>query len=114
MSDKNTNKLITIALDAMGGDFGPPVTVSAALHIVKRHQDLKLILVGDKDKLEQTMQELGGALHDRLSIVHASQVVTMDELPSQALRGKKDSSMPSIWSKKVWQMPVSARGIPAP
>ena len=93
MSDKNTNKLITIALDAMGGDIGPQVTVSAALHIVKRHHDLKLILVGDKDKLEQTMQELGGAVNDRLSIVHASQVVTMDELPSQALRGKKDSSM---------------------
>ena len=93
MSDKNTNKLITISLDAMGGDIGPQVTVSAALHIVKRHQDLNLILVGDKDKLEQTVQELGGAVNERLSIVHASQVVTMDELPSQALRGKKDSSM---------------------
>ena len=93
MPDKNKNKLITIALDAMGGDVGPHVTVSAALHIVKRHSDLKLILVGDKEKIEHTMQELGGMVGDRLLIEHASQVVGMDELPSQALRGKKDSSM---------------------
>ena len=92
MSDKN-NKLITIALDAMGGDTGPLVTVSAAIHIVKRHPDLKLILVGDAQQLEQTMKELGGVVSDRLLITHASQVVTMDDLPSQALRGKKDSSM---------------------
>lgn len=93
MSDKKNNNLITVALDAMGGDVGPQVTVSAAIHIVKRHSDLKLILVGDKQQLEQTLQELDGAVSDRLLIEHASQVVTMDDLPSQALRGKKDSSM---------------------
>ncbi len=93
MADKKNNRVITVALDAMGGDVGPAVTVSAALHIIKRHSDLKLILVGDKDKLEQTMSALGGSTNDRLIIQHASQVVGMDELPSQALRGKKDSSM---------------------
>ena len=93
MADKKNSRVITVALDAMGGDVGPAVTVSAALHIIKRHSDLKLILVGDKDKLEQTMSALGGSANDRLIIQHASQIVGMDELPSQALRGKKDSSM---------------------
>lgn len=93
MADAKQAEQIIIALDAMGGDHGPPVTVSAALHILKKQPDLKLILVGDTKILEDTIQSLGGAPGDRLSIQHASQVVAMDELPSQALRGKKDSSM---------------------
>ncbi len=91
MSD--ANNIITVALDAMGGDIGPQVTVSAAQHIVSRHSDLHLILVGDQAVLEQTLSQFGGSTGDRLSIVHASQVVTMSDLPSQALRQKKDSSM---------------------
>ena len=52
MSPKNNNDMIIIALDAMGGDHGPEVTVSAALHILKRQPDLKLILVCDRAILE--------------------------------------------------------------
>jgi glycerol-3-phosphate acyltransferase PlsX len=84
---------IIIALDAMGGDHGPSVTVSAAVHILERQQDLTLILVGDKKILESAVSEQGGSVGDRLLIEHASEVVEMDDLPSQALRKKKDSSM---------------------
>lgn len=76
----------------MGGDFGPPVTVPAAVDVLARYPNLSLILVGDKDTLQQA---LASQTYDknRLTVQHASQRVEMDELPSLALRGKKDSSM---------------------
>lgn len=87
-------KTITIALDAMGGDFGPGVTVPAALLALKKSESLKLILVGDEQQLRDQFTKLGHPeLPPRLQIVHASQTVLMDDLPSFALRNKKDSSM---------------------
>ena len=82
-----------IALDAMGGDFGPKVVVPAALRVLKENPNLKLILVGQEDVVRDVLQKSGATESVHLEIVHASQVVGMDELPSQALRGKKDSSM---------------------
>ncbi len=83
----------TIALDAMGGDHGASIVVPAALKALKQHTGLKLILVGDETRLAEVLTEHKAAVSERLTIQHASQVVGMDELPSQALRGKKDSSM---------------------
>src|SRR3990167_6599068 len=76
----------------MGGDFGPPVTVPAAIDALRKYSSLRLILVGDAATLEQA---LSSHQYDasRLSIQHTSQTVAMDESPSQALRSKKDSSM---------------------
>lgn len=45
-------ELATIALDAMGGDFGPDVVLPAAVQVVKSREDVHLILVGDKDRIE--------------------------------------------------------------
>ncbi len=84
---------LTIALDAMGGDHGPLVIIPAALNALKKNSDLKLILVGDQASLMATLQQQGVAVGERLTIQHASEQVAMDESPSQALRGKKDSSM---------------------
>jgi glycerol-3-phosphate acyltransferase PlsX len=84
---------VTIALDAMGGDHGPDVVVPAALSVLKENQDLKLILVGDQEILTGVLQQQGADVGPRLQIRHTSQVVAMDELPSVALRTKKDSSM---------------------
>lgn len=81
----------TIALDAMGGDHGVSITVPAALSILAKQPDLELILVGRQDVLEQAIVTHGS--HARLRIHHASEVVGMDELPAQALKKKKDSSM---------------------
>lgn len=82
-----------IALDAMGGDHGPPVIIPAALKILDEQKALSLILVGDQQVLMRELKNQHAAVGDRLAILHASQSVTMDELPSQALRNKKDSSM---------------------
>jgi glycerol-3-phosphate acyltransferase PlsX len=82
----------TIAIDAMGGDHGPLVTVPAALQILAQYDQLHLILVGDITALQDALAE---KTYDssRLTLQHASQQVGMDESPSQALRTKKDSSM---------------------
>ncbi len=76
----------------MGGDFGPPVTVPAAVKALTKHPELHLILVGDQDILAQALQSHSYD-KSRLTIQHASERVEMDESPSQALRQKKDSSM---------------------
>jgi glycerol-3-phosphate acyltransferase PlsX len=84
---------VTIALDAMGGDFGPSVVVPAALRALEQDGGLRVILVGDETILRTTLERSKAAGHDRLKIHHASQKVGMDEAPSSALRNKKDSSM---------------------
>lgn len=87
---------VRIALDAMGGDFGPDVVIPAALSTLSNRSDLHLILVGDESVLRAKLQEHGVSAidsHPHLSIQHASQCVSMHELPSVALRTKKDSSM---------------------
>jgi len=84
---------VTIAIDAMGGDHGPPVTVPAALSALRENAGLRLVLVGPRDTLEAELARHAAPAGDRLSIVHASEVVGMDESPARALRQKKDSSM---------------------
>lgn len=83
----------TIAIDAMGGDFGPEITVPAAISALTLHPQLKLILVGDSASLQSVLACQKSTTTDRLLVLHASQQVSMSELPSQALRTKKDSSM---------------------
>jgi glycerol-3-phosphate acyltransferase PlsX len=77
----------------MGGDIGPDAVVPAALAALAEHRDLTIILVGDEAVLERSLARRKAAVSDRLKIRHASQVVEMDELPSHAMRNKKDSSM---------------------
>lgn len=84
---------VTIALDAMGGDYGPSVVIPAAYDMLRRHSHLKLILVGKRELLEQQCQNYAHKIHPRLSIQDAQQVVGMDEPPASALRSKRDSSM---------------------
>lgn len=83
----------TISLDAMGGDFGPQVVVPAAISALQRHDDLKLILVGDQEQIETQLQTTPSEFSDRIEIQPSTQVVGMSEPPAQALRSKKDSSM---------------------
>jgi len=84
---------ITIALDAMSGDFGPEVVLPAASAALAREGGLQLVLVGDQEVLEPGLARLPAAQRARVRVRHASQVVGMDELPSHAMRNKKDSSM---------------------
>lgn len=85
---------LTIALDGMGGDIGPDVVVPAALTVLQSAQEpVKLILAGHQDSLTAKLADYGALRHPDLTIRHASQTVSMNESPSQALRLKKDSSM---------------------
>lgn len=77
----------------MGGDHGPKVVVPAALSALKTHPDVSFVLIGNQASIEAELAEHKALDEQRLSVQHASQQVEMDELPSAALRGKKDSSM---------------------
>ena len=82
-----------IALDAMGGDHGPGVTVGAAKLALDEIAGLELVLVGDEKQLAAELENHGLSGDNRVRIHHASEVVAMDELPVVALKKKKDSSM---------------------
>lgn len=85
--------MITIAIDAMGGDHGPAVTVPAALAALAKEPTLKLILVGRRELLLEELARHRVGEDARLTVQHAPEVVDMDEPPAQALRTKKASSM---------------------
>lgn len=85
--------MIRIAVDAMGGDVGPAVTVPASLAFLEGHPDAALVLIGQPEAL--AAQPLFARLraHERCQFVEASEVVTMDDPIEIALRRKKNSSM---------------------
>lgn len=82
-----------IALDAMGGDYGPEVIVPAAARVLSQCGDVKLLLVGQQERLEPFVKQHLASFSGRFEVRHATEVVAMDELPSTAMRNKKDSSM---------------------
>lgn len=77
----------------MGGDHGLRVVIPACLAAVSRHPHLHLLLVGDRDLVKQHLRQHDAQTNAQFTVVHAPQVVNMDELPSHALRNKKESSM---------------------
>jgi glycerol-3-phosphate acyltransferase PlsX len=80
---------VRVAIDAMGGDHGPSEVVPGALDHARAHPEDRLILVGD----EAVIRSIGGVLPANVTIVHASQVIGMDEHPALALREKKDATI---------------------
>lgn len=80
-----------IAVDAMGGDFGPSVVVPGAIEASRRH-DMHVMLVGDTDKVKAELDKIP-LDNARYEIVHASDVAYMNEKPSDILRRKKDASI---------------------
>jgi glycerol-3-phosphate acyltransferase PlsX len=77
----------------MGGDHGPTEIIPSALHVLSNHDNLHLVLVGQEDILSKVLAENNATPNEQISIKHASETVEMHELPSKALRKKKDSSM---------------------
>ncbi|MGY2182734.1 phosphate acyltransferase PlsX [Pseudomonas agarici] len=82
-----------IAIDAMGGDFGPRSIVQASIACLCATPSLHLTLVGQPSLLDELIAGYPAVDRARLTIVPAAEVITMDDRPSQALRGKPDSSM---------------------
>ena len=82
----------------MGGDHGLPVTIPAALAFLKHHPDHRVRWVGRQSDLAQALaqalgQSLSAALPPRIELLHADDVVAMDDPPAVALRTKRQSSM---------------------
>ena len=84
---------ITVALDAMGGDHGPRVTVPAAVQALSHFPALKVILIGDRDTITSQLSRIGYIPNSRLSIKHSDRTISNSERPSQALRNSNGSSM---------------------
>jgi len=84
---------VTVAIDCMGGDHGPHVTVPASLEYLEKDTECAFILVGKQDAIEAELQRNHTAPGARLQIRHASEVVEMNDQPAAAMRNKKDSSM---------------------
>ncbi|WP_440808142.1 phosphate acyltransferase PlsX [Pseudomonas syringae] len=82
-----------IAIDAMGGDFGPRNIVQASLACLTATPSLHLALVGQASLIEELIASHAAVDRSRLRVVNATESIAMDERPSQALRGKSDSSM---------------------
>jgi len=80
---------IRISIDCMGGDHGPKVTVPAALAFVNSVPDAEMALVGRESLVRAELEKLGASNHPRLLVVHAEEVVEMDDLVEVALRRKK-------------------------
>ncbi|WP_168394767.1 phosphate acyltransferase PlsX [Erwinia amylovora] len=86
-------KRLTLAIDAMGGDFGPRVTVPASLQALASDPQLHLLLVGDPDIITSLLATADSALRARLLIIAAESVIASDARPSQAIRASRGSSM---------------------
>ncbi len=82
-----------IAIDAMGGDFGPHSIVPACIACLAEFPSLHLVLVGQTSLLNELIARHPGVDRPRLHLEHASEVIAMDDRPAQALRSKPDSSM---------------------
>ncbi len=86
-----------ILLDAMGGDNAPEATIKGAVKAIKE-LDSELVLIGNEEKINQKVKELYGKdnikdLSEKLSIHHTTEEITMEDIPTQAIKHKKDSSM---------------------
>lgn len=94
---KKTDQATIIAIDAMGGDIGPEVTIPASIAFLEKHSaSHKIILVGLSDQIEPIIAKSNGGRFlnsGELSVQHASELVEMNEPPALALKRKKDSSM---------------------
>ncbi|WP_168402852.1 phosphate acyltransferase PlsX [Erwinia amylovora] len=86
-------KRLTLAIDAMGGDFGPRVTVPASLQALASDPQLHLLLIGDPDIITSLLATADSALRARLQIIAAESVIASDARPSQAIRASRGSSM---------------------
>ena len=84
--------MITLAVDAMGGDAGLSVTVPGAVSFLRRQADARLLMVGDEAAIVRALSSAAAPM-DRIDVIPATQVVEMDEQPQSALKNKKDSSM---------------------
>ena len=82
-----------IAIDVMSGDHEPREYVAGALHALNDDAGLRALLVGQQTLIETQLASVADSIRSRVEVMPAAQVVAMDEIPREAIRRKKDSSM---------------------
>ena len=83
---------VVIALDAMGGDYAPEQTVKGAVEAVNSSDEIRVILVGKQDMIAKELVKYEYAKED-IEVVHASEIIDMGDVPTVAIKDKKDSSL---------------------
>ena len=81
-----------IVIDAMGGDFAPKQQVLGSVEALNKDKDLYLILCGDEAQIKAELEQCGNYDKSRLEIVHTTEVIDMNDIPTKAVKTKKDSS----------------------
>lgn len=81
-----------IVVDAFGGDHAPREVVGGAITAVNLHEDIEIILTGDTEKIKEQLQYFNYQ-GNRIQIVHAPDVITNDDVPTSAIKNKKESSL---------------------
>jgi glycerol-3-phosphate acyltransferase PlsX len=89
----NENATTIVALDAHGGDWQLDVSVPAALKALEADTDLRMILVGDENKIKDRLASTSPGTRERISIKGADSIIPMDAKPKAVLRQGKNSSM---------------------
>ena len=84
---------VTVALDAMGGDYAPVETVAGAVEAVKEFKDISIILVGRESDIKAELAKHTDYPKDKISVVHADEIIDMGEVPTIAIKEKKNSSL---------------------
>lgn len=89
--NKDNNKII--AVDAMGGDNAPRAVCLGAAEACRKFDDLSIILTGNAELINLELESVSSELRKRISVVHAEEVISMDEHPAMAIRKKHKSSL---------------------
>ena len=84
------NNYLTLSLDVMSGENDPDASILGALDLLSSREDIKLILVGDSESIQN---KITNADQNRIEIIHTDEIIEMDDSPLDALRKKKNSSM---------------------
>lgn len=91
MSEVGVNTL-RILVDAMGGDNAPEAIVNGCIDAIKSQDGFDIVLIGDSNKIEKIVKKRRFSGH-RLEIIHAQEIITNEDIPTNAIRRKKKSSM---------------------
>ena len=86
------NHKVVVALDAMGGDYAPVETVRGAVEAVAEHPEIKVFLVGKEDAIREELEKYTYS-QDNIEVKNATEIIEMGEVPTKAVREKKDSSL---------------------
>ncbi len=84
---------VTVALDAMGGDYAPKETVSGAIEAVKEFGQISVILVGREADINNELSKYEDYPKERIKVVNADEIIDMGEVPTLAIKEKKNSSL---------------------